>query len=107
MIARVSKWAYNDRPDGVRLLPDRIAESARTEIEDEIWAWIVRGEDDVGAFVDYFDDDEERHGVTDEELAAADERALDVRRSQQREWGAVQSNLTLAFAEPRACPALR
>ncbi|MEV8516321.1 hypothetical protein [Dactylosporangium sp. NPDC051484] len=95
----MSEWAYNDRPDGVRFLPDRVPEPARTEIEDEIWAWIVRGEDDAGEFVDYLDDDEERHGVTDEELAAAYETALDVRRAQQREWGAVQSNLTLAFAE--------
>jgi hypothetical protein len=99
MNVRVSEWAYHDRPDGVRFLPDRVTEPARTEIEDEIWAWIVRGEDDAGAFVDYLDDDEERHGVTHEELAAAYARALDVRRSQQREWGAVQSNLTLAFAE--------
>lgn len=99
MIARVSEWAYNDRPDGVSFLPDRVTEPARTEIEDEIWAWIVRGEADAAEFVDYLEDDEERHGVTDEELAAAYERALDVRRSQQREWGVVQSNLTLAFAE--------
>ena len=99
MIARVNEWAYNNRPDGVSFLPGRITEPARTEIEDEIWAWIVRGEDDAEAFVDYLDDDEERHGVTDEELAAAYERALDVRRDQQREWGALQSNLTLAFAE--------
>ncbi|MEV1142315.1 hypothetical protein [Micromonospora sp. NPDC049799] len=95
----MSEWAYNDRPDGIRFLPDRIAEPARTEIEDEIWAWIVRGEDNVGEFVDYLDDDEDRHGVTDDELAAAYKRALDVRRDQQREWGDVQSNLSLAFAE--------
>jgi len=99
MISRVSEWVYNDRPDGVRFLPDRFAEPARTEIEDEIWAWVVRGEDDAAAFVDYFDVDEARHGATDEELAAAYERALDARRTQQRGWGAVQSNLTLAFAE--------
>ena len=96
MIVRVSDWAYNDRPDGVRFLPDRIAEPTRTEIEGEIWAWVVRGEDDAGSFVDYLDDDEERSGITDEELASAYERALDVRRAQQREWGAVYSNLTLA-----------
>ncbi|MEU7904897.1 DUF6891 domain-containing protein [Actinoplanes sp. NPDC049118] len=95
----MSEWAYNDRPDGVRFLPDRIAEPGRTEIEDEIWAWIVRGEDDAGEFVDYLDDDEERHGLTDEELAAAYGSALEVRRAQQRGWGDVQSNLTLAFAE--------
>lgn len=71
MIARMSEWAYNDRPDGVGFLPDRITEPGRTGIEDEIWAWIVRGEVDSGAFVDYLDDDEERHGLTDEELAAA------------------------------------
>jgi hypothetical protein len=29
--------------------------------------------------VDYLDDDDERHGLTDEELAAAYEKALDVR----------------------------
>jgi len=99
MIARVSEWVYNDRPDGVRFLPDRITEPARTEIEDEIWAWIVRGKDDAAEFVDYLDDDEQRHGVTGEQLAGAYERALEVRRAQQREWGSVQSNLTLAFAE--------
>jgi hypothetical protein len=99
MICRVSDWIYNDRPDGVRFLPERIAEPARTELEDEIWTWIVRGEDDAEEFVDYLDDDEERHGLTDEELAAAYEKALDARRAQQREWGPVQSNLTLAFAE--------
>src|SRR5262245_59133440 len=92
----VRGWVYNDRPDGVRLLPDRIREPARTEIEDEIWAWIVRGEDDAAAFVEYLDDDDERHGATEEELATAYEKALDVRRTQQREWGAVRSNLTLA-----------
>jgi len=99
MIARVSEWAYNDRPDSVTFLPERIAEPDRTEIEDEIWAWIVRGEADAEAFVDYLDDDDERHGLTDEELAAAYEKALEVRRAQQRGWGAVRSNLTVAFAE--------
>lgn len=95
----MSEWAYNDRPDGVRFLPDRIAEPARTEIEDEIWAWVVRGEDDAADFVDYLDVEEDRHGVTDEELAAAYARALDARRDQQRAWGTVRSNLTLAFDE--------
>ncbi|MEV8503651.1 hypothetical protein AB0368_02345 [Actinoplanes sp. NPDC051475] len=95
----MSEWPYNDRPDGVRFLPERIKEPARTEIEDEIWSWIVRGELDAQEFVYYLDDDEQRHGLTDEELAASYERALDARRAQQRGWGAVQSNLTLAFAE--------
>ncbi|GAB3833730.1 hypothetical protein GCM10027610_028140 [Dactylosporangium cerinum] len=99
MIFGVSEWAYNDRPDGVRFLAERIAEPGRAEIEDEIWAWIVRGEDDAAEFVDYLEDDDERHGATDEELAAAYEKALDVRRAQQRGWGPVQSNLTVAFTE--------
>lgn len=99
MIWPVSEWTYNDRPAGVRFLPDEVAEPERTELEDEIWAWIVRGEDDPGEFVEYLDDDEERHGLTDDELAAAYDRALEVRRSQQRAWGPVRSNLTLAFAE--------
>ncbi len=59
----------------------------------------MRGEDDAAEFVDYLDDDGARGGVTDGELAAAYGLALDVRRAQQREWGAVQSNLTRAFAE--------
>jgi hypothetical protein len=99
MITRVSEWAYNDRPAGVSFLPDRITEPARSEIEDQIWDWVVRGEDDPQEFVLFLEEDEERHGLTDEELAAAYQRALDVRRSQQREWGVVASNLTLAFAE--------
>src|SRR5687768_11843167 len=97
---RVSGWVYNDRPDGVRFLPERITEPARTEIEDEIWAWVVRGEDDAAEFVDcYLDDEQDGHGVVEEELATAYEKALDVRRTQQRGWGVVRSNLTLAFAE--------
>jgi hypothetical protein len=99
MIACVSDWAFNDRPAGVRFLPDRVAEPGRTEIEDEMWSWILRGQGDAAAFVDYLDQVEERHGATGDELAAAYERALDARRAQQREWGAVHSNLTLAFAE--------
>ncbi|MBB4766296.1 DUF6891 domain-containing protein [Amorphoplanes digitatis] len=95
----MNEWAYNDRPDGFRPLPDRIAEPARGEIEDEIWSWIVRGQADAGEFLEYLEGDELREGVTDEELTAAYEKALDVRRAQQREWGVVRSNLTAAFAE--------
>jgi hypothetical protein len=95
----VSAWIYNDRPAGVTFLPDRYAEPAHAEIENEIWDWVVRGEDDAEEFVDYLDDEEERHGLTGEEIAAAYEKALDVRRSQQRQWGVVRSNLTDAFAE--------
>ncbi|BCJ40103.1 hypothetical protein GCM10010168_29610 [Actinoplanes ianthinogenes] len=93
----MSAWPYNDRPDGVRFLPDHIDEPGRTEIEDEIWAWIVRGEDDPAEFVDYLD--EGRHGATEEELEDAYTKALDVRRDQQRGFGEVNSNLTLAFDE--------
>ena len=95
----MDRWVYNDRPEGVSFLPERIAEPGRTEIEDDIWAWIVRGETDAEEFVDYLHDEEDRHGVTDAELASAYEKALDVRRSQQRSWGTVRSNLSLAFAE--------
>lgn len=94
----MTEWTYNDRPDGSRFLPERITEPARAQIEDEIWSRIVGGEDDAAAFVEYLDD-EERSGLTDEELVAAYEKALGVRRTQQRGWGAVSSNLTVAFAE--------
>lgn len=99
MIPRVSDWPYNDRPGGVRFLTDRVPEPARAGIEDQIWAWVVRGETDPADFVEYFDDEEERHGTTDEELAEAYRRALDARRAQQRRWGPVRGNLTAAFAE--------
>ncbi|MFC5924453.1 DUF6891 domain-containing protein [Micromonospora vulcania] len=93
-------WIYNDRPEGARFLTDRIAEPGRGQIEDEIWDWVVRGQVDADDFVDYLEGDEERHGATDEELQAAYETALAVRREQQRGWGAaVRSNLTRAFAE--------
>ncbi|MEU7591000.1 hypothetical protein AB0A95_32490 [Micromonospora sp. NPDC049230] len=92
-------WTYNDRPDGARFLTDRIPEPGRSAIEDELWAWIVRGETDADEFVDYFDDDDERCGATDEELIAAHEKASAARRAQQRGWGEVRSNLTRAFAE--------
>lgn len=95
----MSEWVYNDRPAEVGFLPDRIAGPARTEIENEIWDWVVRGQDDPGEYVEYLEDDDERHGLTDDEIAAAYRRALDVRRAQQRAWGAVRSNLTLAFDE--------
>ena len=52
----------NERPGGSTFLPARIAEPARTEIEDEIWSWIVLGRDDAADFVDYLEEDEERHG---------------------------------------------
>ncbi|SNY68447.1 DUF6891 domain-containing protein [Paractinoplanes atraurantiacus] len=93
------EWIYNRRPDGARFLPDRVAEPARTEIEDDIWSWVVRGEDDADEFADYLDGDEVRDGITDEELASAYDQALAVRRTQQAGWGTVRSNLTLAFAE--------
>ncbi|MFF5078433.1 DUF6891 domain-containing protein [Actinoplanes sp. NPDC000266] len=93
------EWIYNGRPDGARFLPERIAEPARTEIEDDIWSWVVRGEEDAAEFAGYLEGDDVREGITDEELASAYDRALAVRRSQQREWGTVHSNLTLAFAE--------
>ncbi|TYB93231.1 hypothetical protein FXF53_28055 [Micromonospora sp. WP24] len=92
-------WSYNDRPEGVGFLTERIAEPGRGEIDGEIWNWVVRGEDDADEFVDYFDDDEERHGATDEELRAAFRKAVAARRAQQAEWGEVRSNLTAAFAE--------
>ncbi|QLQ35383.1 DUF6891 domain-containing protein [Micromonospora robiginosa] len=95
----MTDWIYNDRPEGARFLTDRIAEPGRARIEDEIWSWVVRGEDDAAEFVDYFDDEEDRHGATDEELTAAYGSALAARREQQRGWGAVGSNLTHAFAE--------
>ncbi|MEU4472637.1 hypothetical protein [Micromonospora sp. NPDC023888] len=92
-------WTYNDRPAGARFLTDRIPEPGRGAIEDELWAWIVRGESDADEFVDFFDDDEERCGATDEELTAAYEKASAARRAQQRGWGEVRGNLTRAFAE--------
>ncbi|MFI7604483.1 DUF6891 domain-containing protein [Micromonospora sp. NPDC049366] len=92
-------WIYNDRPEGARFLTDQIAEPGRTRIDDEIWDWVVRGEDDADEFVDYLDDDEERHGATDEQLRAAYDKATAVRREQQRGWGDVRSNITVAFAE--------
>jgi hypothetical protein len=95
----VTGWIYNDRPEGVRFLTERIADPGRGEIEDEIWGWVVRGEEDAGEFVDFFDVDEQRHGANDEELRAAYEKALAARREQQREWGEVRGNLTRAFAE--------
>ncbi|GGO20507.1 hypothetical protein GCM10011576_37900 [Micromonospora parathelypteridis] len=98
-IVGVNGWTYNDRPEGIRFLTDRILEPGRSVIEDELWAWVVRGEDDADEFVDFFDDDEERCGATDEELLAAYEKALAVRREQQREWGEVRGNLTRAFAD--------
>lgn len=99
MIAVVTEWIYNDRPAGVRFLTDRIADPGRAEIEDEIWGWVVRGADDADDFVDYLDQDEYRHGATDDELRAAYEQALAVRREQQRGWGEVRGNLSRAFAE--------
>ncbi len=98
MIARVNTWSYNERPAGARFLPER-DDTATAAIEDEIWAWVVRGDDDPDEFVDYLDDEEERHGLTDEELATAYRKALEVRWDQQRDWGHVRSNLTLAFDE--------
>jgi hypothetical protein len=102
IITGMSTWVYNDRPDGVSFLPSRIPAAARSGIEEEIWTWIVRGEDDPAEFVEYLDDEEERHGLTDDELTAAYRRALAVRRDQQRSWGPVRSNLTLAFDELNA-----
>ncbi|WP_229070943.1 hypothetical protein [Actinoplanes sp. DH11] len=99
-------WAYNERPAGLRFLPERIAEPARAELESEIWDWVVLGDDDAAEFVEYLDDDEERHGLTDEELAAAYEKALDARRAQQRGFGTVRSNLTAAFDELNAAGVL-
>ncbi|WP_433119438.1 hypothetical protein [Micromonospora sp. CA-246542] len=64
-------WTYNDRPEGVRFLTERVAEPGRAEIEAEIWDWIVRGYDDPDDFLDYLDGDDERHGATDEAAYSA------------------------------------
>ncbi|MGY0002612.1 DUF6891 domain-containing protein [Micromonospora sp. I033] len=93
----MTAWRYNERPEGVRFLTERLAEPGRAEIEREIWDWVVRGEDDADEFVEFFDDEEQRHGAADEELRAAYEKALVARREQQRQWGEVRSNLTRAF----------
>lgn len=98
-IVVVTGWTYNDRPEGARFLTDRIPEPGRTAIEDALWAWIVRGVTDADEFVHVFDDEDERCGATDEELAAAYTKALAARREQQRGWGEVRGNLTRAFAE--------
>jgi hypothetical protein len=95
----MSGWTYNDRPGGVSFVPARIPEAERNQLEDTIWAWIVRGQDDAAEFVDYLDDGAARCGLSDEELTAAFEAALAARRAQQRDFGPVQSNLSLAFAE--------
>ncbi|MFC0027934.1 DUF6891 domain-containing protein [Micromonospora chaiyaphumensis] len=95
----MTAWSFNERPEGVRFLTERIAEPGRAEIERELWDWILRGEDDPDEFVEFFDDDEQRHDASDEELRAAYEKALVARREQQRQWGAVRSNLTRAFAD--------
>lgn len=95
-------WTYNDRPEGLVLLTDRIPEPGRTEVENEIWDWVVRGEDDADEFLDYLDTPESRHGATDGELSAAYELAVAARRNQQHQWGYVQSNLTRAFSELNA-----
>ncbi|MFC0527198.1 hypothetical protein [Phytohabitans kaempferiae] len=92
-IVAVTGWIYNDRPEGVRFLAERIAEPGRGDIEDEIWGWIVRGQDAADEFVDFFDVEEQRHGATDEELRAAFMKALAARRRQQREWGEVRGTL--------------
>jgi hypothetical protein len=90
---------YNDRPEGVRFLTDRVAEPGRAEIEAEIWDWVVRGYADPDDFLDYLDGDDDRHGATDDDLRSAYERALTARREQQQRWGTVRGNLTRAFAE--------
>ncbi|MFI7024440.1 DUF6891 domain-containing protein [Micromonospora sp. NPDC049900] len=95
----MTEWIYNERPAGVRFLTERIGEPGRDEIEAEIWAWIVRGDTDADEFVDFFDQDGQRHGATDDELRAAYETAVAARREQQRGWGEVSGNLTRAFAE--------
>jgi hypothetical protein len=95
----VTGWIYNDRPEGVRFLAERIAEPGRGEIEAEIWGWVVRGQDDADEFVHFLDQDERRHGATDEELRAAYEKALAARREQQRQFGEVRSNLSRAFVD--------
>ncbi|WP_435208915.1 DUF6891 domain-containing protein [Micromonospora sp. bgisy143] len=92
-------WTYNDRPEGVRFLTERVAEPGRAEIEAEIWDWVVRGYDDPDDFLDYLDGDDDRHGATDDDLRSAYESALTTRREQQQRWGEVRSNLTRAFAE--------
>ncbi|GIF63797.1 hypothetical protein Ais01nite_18320 [Asanoa ishikariensis] len=95
----MSAWVYNERPTDVRFLTDRITEPGRTEIENEIWDWVVRGEDDASEFVDFLDEDEERHGATDDELSSAYGTAVAARLDQQRGFGDVASNLNRAFAE--------
>ncbi|MEV4539693.1 hypothetical protein AB0J82_38550 [Asanoa sp. NPDC049518] len=95
----MSAWVYNDRPTDVRFLTDRITEPGRTEIEDQIWDWVVRGEDDAAEFVLFLEEDEERHGATDDELFQAYEQAVAARREQQRGWGEVRGNLSRAFHE--------
>ncbi|XVV08655.1 hypothetical protein ACQP2X_27830 [Actinoplanes sp. CA-131856] len=70
------EWIYNHRPEGARFLPGRVAEPARTEIEDDIWAWVVRGEEDAAEFAGYLDGDEVRAGVTDEDFDEAAHEAL-------------------------------
>ncbi|TWH70920.1 hypothetical protein JD77_05945 [Micromonospora olivasterospora] len=52
---------YNDRPEGVRFRAEWIADPGRGKIENEIWDWGVRSEDDPDEFVDFLDDDEQRH----------------------------------------------
>ncbi|MFI9639273.1 DUF6891 domain-containing protein [Micromonospora sp. NPDC051925] len=91
-------WIYNERPEGVTFLTERVVASGRDEIESEIWDWVVRGETDADDFLDYLDG-EECHGATEDDLRAAYERALAARREQQRGWGEVRSNLSRAFDE--------
>ncbi|MBU2664751.1 hypothetical protein KOI35_14705 [Actinoplanes bogorensis] len=99
----MNDWVYNNRPAGVRFVPERVAEPARTEIEDQIWSWIVRGATDTDDFVDCFDG---VFAVDNAELVAAFDAAVAARRTQQQAWGAVTSNLTRAFDELNAAGVL-
>ncbi|MEV0153868.1 hypothetical protein AB0H57_09025 [Micromonospora sp. NPDC050686] len=71
------RWSSRAGTDG---LAERIAGPGRREIENEIWDWVVRGEDDADEFVGLSEEDEQRHGATDEDLRAAYEKALAARQ---------------------------
>lgn len=90
-------WAYNDRPTAVRFAPDDLDEDARERVEAQAWDFIVVGRDSADDFASYLDDEEE--DIAAAAIVETFNRMLVYRRAQQAEWGEVQSNLDLAFAE--------
>lgn len=90
----------NAAPAGFRLPASLgLADDVEAQLRERAWQWVVRGDDDAAAFVEYMEDEREELGVSAATVETAFVAVVAARRAQQAHWDPASTTaLTRAFA---------